>query len=475
MLIRAAEVQGVLWDVRIAGTRIAEMGQLIRCPGEPLIEACGGALLPGLHDHHIHLAATAARRASIPCGPPGVVSTEAFVRALQVPGSGWLRGTGFHESVLGGTLPDVCVLDRIVAHRPVRIQHATGRMWLLNSLALEELLADAPPPPGLERKHGRFTGRLFDEDAWLQEALGSVPPDFMDVSAELARHGVTGITDMSPANGTVMARHFTGQVKAGRLLQSVVLAGSPALSQTPQEHWRLGPLKLHLHEAALPDFDTALALVQSARAQGRTVAVHCVTEVELVFALALLEAGGARRGDRIEHVSVASPDLVERMAGLGLAACVQPHFIAERGDRYLAEVDARHIPDLYRLNTLIEAGIAVAGGSDAPYGSLDPWAAMTAALRRTTPRGTVVGMGEAISPEAALDLYLADPLDFRRIRRIAPGEPADLCLLDRSWSRARHRLDSRDVAATIAKGRLIHQAVDQPPFERLPRADAAAG
>lgn len=474
MLIRDAEVEGQRRDVRIEGGRIAEIGPLTHRPNELVIEARGRALLPGLHDHHIHLAAFAARRGSVECGTPEIIDAEDLTRVLQRPGIGWLRAIGFHESVTGGRLPDAAALDRMVPDRPLRLQHRTGRMWLLNTRALDELLAIAEPPTGMEREGGRFTGRLFDEDAWLQQTLGSLPPDFAEVSAELARHGVTGVTDMSPRNDPVIARHFAQQRSEGRLLQSTVLAGALALADAPQSGWRLGPLKLHLHEAALPDFDEALAFVRAGRSQGRGLAVHCVTEVELVFTLALLDAAGSLPGDRVEHVSVASGELVARMACLGLHACVQPHFIAERGDRYLADVEPRHHGDLYRLHTLLEAGLALAGGSDAPYGSIDPWRAMAAAVSRSTPTGVSIGPGEALTPEQALALYLSDPLDLTRQRRIAPGEPADLCLLDRPWASARSRLDSGDVAATIARGRLVHQRVDQPPLQRLARADAAA-
>lgn len=474
MLIRDAEIFGrKRCDLRIEGARIAEIGSLPASPHELVIDARGGALLPGLHDHHIHLAALAAQRSSVQCGPPQVTDADALFRALQVPGSGWLRAIGFHESVLGGALPDAAMLDRIVPDRPLRLQHRTGRMWLLNSRALDELLAVAAPPPGLERGGNGFTGRLFDEDAWLQRALGSLPPDFGEVSAELARFGVTGVTDMSPRNDAVIARHFAQQRAQGRLVQSPVLAGSLTLAEAEQDGWRLGPLKLHLHEAALPDFDEALGFIRAGHAQGRALAVHCVTEVELVFTLALIEAAGAVPGDRIEHVSVASPELVERMAALGLQTCVQPHFIAERGDRYLADVEPRHHNDLYRLRTFREAGLSMAGGSDAPYGSADPWRAMAAAVSRRTPSGALIGPGEALTPEEALALYLADPLDLSQTRGIAPGRPADLCLLGLPWSEARSRLSSADVTATICAGVLVHQRVDQAPFERLASADAA--
>jgi predicted amidohydrolase YtcJ len=460
MLIRNADIwrQGK-GDIRIAEGRIAAMGQLEPLFGEPALDACGGALLPGLHDHHIHLTALAARRASIPCGPPEVNDAGELAAGLSRPGTGWLRGVGYHECVAG--MLDRHLLDSMVSGRPVRIQHRSGRMWFLNSAALELLPGDAP---GLDRS----TGRLFDEDGWLRQALGSLPPCFASVSAELAAFGITGITDMSPSNDPAMARHFAREQAEGRLRQSYLMAGGLSLDD------RNCLAKLHLHENALPDLDDSVAFVRAAHERGRPVAVHCTTETELVFALAAIEEAGVLSGDRIEHGSILPDHLIDELARLGLKVVVQPHFIAERGDQYLCDVEPGDQPLLYRLQSLADAGIVMAGGSDAPFGAPDPWAAMRAAVSRTTRGGTVMGAEEALTPEAALTLFLADPIELSRERRLEVGAPADLCLLDRPWRDARERLSAADVRTTWIDGSVVHDRVDQAPVERRLRADALA-
>src|SRR5262249_51223630 len=66
-LVRGAEVEGERVDVRIAGDRIAAIAPaLTRRGDEAVLDAHGGALLPGLHDHHLHLFALAAALASTP-------------------------------------------------------------------------------------------------------------------------------------------------------------------------------------------------------------------------------------------------------------------------------------------------------------------------------------------------------------------------------------------------------------------------
>lgn len=460
MLIRNAEIRDHgLADLRMTGAQIVAIGQLAPIDGEPVIDARGGALLPGLHDHHIHLSALAARQASTPCGPPQVNDETELAAALSVPGIGWLRGIGYHESVAG--VLDIVTLDRLAPARPVRIQHRSGRMWFFNSAGLDAILAHTAPPPGLEREHGRYTGRLFDADLWLREALGSVPPALGEVSADLARCSVTGLTDMSPSNDPAIARHFAGEQASGALVQHIVMAGGLALGDRDFTADLLtGPAKMHLHEADFPDYDTAVAFVRAAHDQKRAVAVHCATEAELVFALSVIEAGGATPGDRIEHASVAPDELVAWIARLGLAVVSQPHFIEERGDQYRAAIAAADLPQLYRLRAFIDAGVTLAGGSDAPFGSADPWAAMRAAVSRRTRDGHAIGGAEALSPEEALALFLADPLDLSCERSIETGRAADLCLLDRPWADARLRLSANDVRATLISGRVVHERVD---------------
>ena len=98
------------------------------------------------------------------------------------------------------------------------------------------------------------------------------------------------------------------------------------------------------------------------------MAVHCVTEVELVFTLAAFREAGPFAGDRIEHASVTPDALLEEISALKLIVVAQPHFVAERGDAYRAAIPAEEWPFLYRLRSFKSAGVTLAGGSDAPFG-----------------------------------------------------------------------------------------------------------
>lgn len=457
-LFRDVEVDAVVTDVLVADGLIAQVApRLDPPPAAEVIDGNGGALLPGLHDHHLHLASLAAAMDSIDVGPPAVVDPQRFADTLrrahqQLPAGAWIRATGYHESVAGPL--DRHRLDRIVADRPVRVQDRSGKRWTLNSAALERVDAAAATEPGVRRDTGGTpTGIVERADDWLRRATAATAPDLAAVGARLAACGITGVTDCTPSPDADGPAMLSEAVTRGELPQHVVVTGGGTLvgSDFPARV-TVGPVKLVLDEDALPDLDAFAESIRLAHSARRSVAVHVVTATSLAFALAAWDLAGTRSGDRIEHGSVITPAAVERIAELRLAVVTQPAFIAERGDRYLVDVDEADVAHLYRCASLIAAGVTVAAGSDAPYTDPDPWAAITAAVQRRTRSGVVVGPEERLPLDAALGLYLRDPLDLTRRRRVEPGAPADLCLLDRPLHRSRSVPTADDVVATYRAG-----------------------
>jgi predicted amidohydrolase YtcJ len=466
MLIRGAQLaNGAIADVRIDGTMVAAVARTLPAgPGESVLDAQGAALLPGLHDHHLHLLALASALESLPCGPPYVLSEEQLSARLREraagagrhPG-GWIRGIGYHESVAGDI--DRTWLDRVAPDVPLRIQHRSGRLWIVNSCGLGRLAAvgakpgHATPPSRDELA----SGRLFDADQWLRERLGGQPPSLHRASELLASRGITGVTDAGARNSQGEFRHFIDCRARGELPQKVVVMGDAGLDGAADAGGiRRGPTKLYLRESALPDIEDMCASISRSHACGRPVAVHCVTEAEIVFAATALAAAGGRPGDRIEHASVAPPAVLSLLAERGLTVVTQPNFVRERGDSYLRDVPGPDQPWLYRAAAFLESGIALAAGTDAPLGDPDPWLAMQAAVDRRTLGGRVLGAAEALSPESALALFGGDPLaPGGGSTCVSPGMPADLCLLDRPWTVARLDLAAVRVRATLLDGRIV--------------------
>jgi predicted amidohydrolase YtcJ len=433
---------GPLVDIAVRDGVIVQLEPRLKMRGTEW-DGGGKVILPGLIDHHIHLFATAAQRDSVDLS--GIMTRDALVALLRSaaslkPEGSWIRATGFDETPIG--LPSLADLDDWLPHHPIRIQGRTGALWLLNSRALQQQ-GTGPFPGCVERgPNGALTGRIWRGDAWLRGQLPSAPPSLVALGLELAGFGITAVTDTSATNGPEDGR-LLGQ--AG-LPQRLTLMGTEDLAPSPA--YTLGPVKLMLDDHDLPGISALATRIRAARALGRNVAAHCVTLAELVTYLAALEdAEGAKPGDRIEHGGIIPVDLIASIAAAGLTVVTQPHFIHERGDRYAATVEPRDRPDLYRLRSLIEGGVSVLGGSDAPYGSLDPWAAMRAARDRRSAGGLMIGPDEAISAAEALQLY-AGP-------ETAVGGAADFCLLDCGWDEALADLSAGHVAGTMIGGHIF--------------------
>jgi predicted amidohydrolase YtcJ len=458
LLIRDAELDGrVRADVRISGGAIAEIAPgLTRRPGEPVLDALGGALLPGLCDHHLHLHALAAQAGSVPCGPPAVTGASALAGALAgATGDehGWVRGVGYAETVAGDL--DADAIDRLHARRPVRIQHRSGALWMLNSAAVAALGLAHGHHPGIERdRHGVPSGRLWRADDWLRTRLPrSRPPALAPVGARLAALGITSVTDATPDLDAAALDAVTDALASGAVRQRVRLLGTSIGWRPARTGPTSGPYKIVLADSALPGLDSLIGRIAESHAHGRAVAVHCVTREALLLLLAAFADAGTLRGDRVEHAALVPAESVPVLADLGLRVVTQPGFLAHRGDDFLRDVpEAEHV-DLYRCRSLIEAGVPLAPSSDAPYGPLDPWAVIAAAAARRTPSGCTAGPAERLSTAEALAGYLSDPSDpGGPPRRIRTGVPADLVLLHVPRAVALSGPSAGHVRATVIGG-----------------------
>jgi predicted amidohydrolase YtcJ len=433
VLLRTVELAGTVVDVRVADGAVVEIGgRLPATSDELVVDGDGGRLLAGLHDHHLHVLATAAASASVSVAPDTVPDAAALTRVLRAAATGApVRAIGYHERTAG--MLDRDVLDAMVGDTPVRVQHCTGTLWMLSSAALAGLDPAALADPRVERADdGRATGRIWRGDDLLRSR--AAPPDIDAIGAELGRLGVTAITDATATNDA------TSVAALARLPQRVRVMGPLDLVVADDTGVVLGEVKVLLDDDSLPPLAATIDLVRAAHARARGVAFHCVTLVQLRFAIEVLRVAGVAR-DRIEHASVAPPDAVADLRALGVTVATQPGFLAVRGDDYLRDVDPRDVPALYPIGSLLAAGVPTLGSTDAPYGPLDPWRAMHAAVDRRAASGAVVGAAERIDERAALALFGGEGA-------IAPGRPADLVVVDRS----------REIRLTMIGGRILHRA-----------------
>ncbi|MET0951732.1 MAG: amidohydrolase family protein [Aeromicrobium sp.] len=413
-VLRDCEVRGHRVDVRIDGGDIVAMDARLEptSTDTEVVDARGGALLPGLHDQHVHVLALAADRVSVDCSEGLGVLTQ------HRGATGWLRGVRAHESV------DRHALDLLVPDRPVRVQHRSGGLWMLNSRAVTELADALEEGPDVERdRDGSPTGRLWRYDARLRAALQVGAPagelDLVSIAAEMRGYGLTAVTDATPDLDDTTIE---------------LLRAFPLPTELLGDPDGVSPWKLLLRDHDLPTYVELRDAIAARRP--RPVAVHCVTRESLLLTLAVLDEVGRHPEDRIEHGAVVpSPEALR-----GLTVVTQPAFVTTRGDQYLRDVDSDDVPHLYRYASLLEAGVDVIASSDAPYGPIDPWTVIRAAATRD------LGARERVRPEVVLAGYT-------RGRRVAVGHPADLVLLHTDLPTALDALDAGAVRRTWVAGR----------------------
>ncbi|MCU4185308.1 amidohydrolase family protein [Acidiferrimicrobium sp. IK] len=440
-----------------------------------VVDVEGATLLPGLHDHHVHLRACVAAAGSVQAGPPAVEDAAGMADALAAapagPG-GWVRAVGYHQSVAGNL--DRVSLDQLLASRPVRVQHRSGALWVLNSSGLRaiglldldyenadnELAGVGGIPAGVERDAaGHPTGRLWRLDGWLRERLPDPAPGgdagLSALSSAAATRGVTGWTDATPDRDDLEIEALIDAAARGVIGQRLHLMAplATALNADPAASGSIGPVKVLLDDDRLPAIDDLAASISAAHRKRRRVAVHCVTRVQAVVALAAFEEAGALDGDRIEHGAVLAADQLAQLRRTGLTVVTQPGFVAARGDRYLLDVDRADRADLWRLGSLLTAGVRVAASSDAPLGPWDPWDGVEAATSRRSASGALLGPTEAIGWKAAVGLWSGHAASPWKPRRVAAGQPSDLCAVMPAAGGG-----PPQVVMTVARGVVLHRA-----------------
>lgn len=460
LLLRNVEIYGHgIGDCRIRDGLVTETSPQLRArEDETVVEGRAGALLPGLADHHLHLTAMAARTESLDVS---ALSADTLARELAraTPrADGWIRAVGY-DDVLHGDI-DRHVLDRWNAAIPLRVQHRSGALWVLNSAGIDRLGPAITAHDGIERdSEGRPTGRLWRADALLREALGAKPPSLVAIGRQLAAFGITHVADATP--DAASAEVVIAAAARGELPHRVMVM---TRDTPPIQGHRVGvgPVKLVVADHAPPEFDELVDGIRQAHAESRPVAVHCVTQQALALTLAALDAADPVDGDRIEHCAVADESAVQAIAIRGLRVVTQPTLVTRRGDQYWDRSAPEDRPHLWRYASLLDAGVRVVAGSDAPYGDPDPWTCLRSASHRRTASGRILGPGERVPAPTVLRGLLSPLHDPGGLpRRIEAGEPADLVLLDCPLDDALRLPDSSRVRATLIGGEFVYTKEQQ--------------
>ena len=485
------------------------------------IDVGGRTVLPGLIDAHQHLSWFSEEPLKLNCGQAHTPSLKALRTAVAQAAANlsvgeWIRGVNYDDTKMAeARLLSRDDLDEAAPDHPVIVVHISGHWAVVNSAALACGGFDrhSPDPDGgsLGRASdsGRLDGRLFEmamfNFAFESLAVGPtvVPPFARDVRLQALRKatgvlnaaGITGVGDAlcSPSYITTyhdLLREGGLSVRVNMIIPYIFLDYLENLGLVGGwgNAWvRASGIKIIVdgaiagRTAALtdgyanaPDDHGLLLIAEQAKldriverihASGYQACIHANGDVAIDMALTAIERAqqAAPRPDtrhRIEHCTIIDDALLARMAALKVMALPFTSYIWQHGEK-LRPFYGRRADRMFAHKSFLDAGVAVATGSDHPVGLLSPLMGVQCMVTRRTADGEVVGAAERLSVDEALRVYTvyAAYASFEEHvkGRLAPGYLADAVVLDQDpWDVAPECLADISVDMTIVGGRVVY-------------------
>ncbi len=343
-------------------------------------------------------------------------------------------------------LPDRNLLDKICPANPVFLKRVCGHIGVANSLALEiAKISDKTPDPiggKIDRDiNGQATGILREKAMTYLESFLPEPglKDYQRILKNgldlLSKAGVTSIqTDdfgslnsfkkiYSVYNSLREARELPLRINLQLRLEKLkefkkFISEYPMATGYGDDFLEIGPCKI-LADGSMGARTAALfepysdqvqncglmlydeielrEYVMLAYQQGFQLAIHGIGDktiskiIEIYAELIHLEAeqkginiktAAANLRPRIIHCQITNNQLLKSLAKWGIAVDVQPIFL--NSDLHIAEarLGRERLKGAYAWKTMLNQGIRLAGSSDAPVESYNPFAGIYAAVTR---------------------------------------------------------------------------------------------
>jgi predicted amidohydrolase YtcJ len=492
-----------------------------------VIDFGDAVLTPGLVDCHVHpvmgLDMTRGRDLS---GITDLAAVRALLRAeaAATPAGEWVRGWGLDPNAFGSAPPHRELIDDVVAGRPAVIRLFDAHSALASTAALET--AGITGPRHFDQAaevvcdgRGNPTGLLL-EAAALDLVLKHMPQEtFQERKRRLgelfdsfSRAGLTGIHVMDCGEGTLelLAALENDLAGCGRGLPVRVRVSPWCMPGSGEADWRrlveqvrtargsrweVAGIKLFVDgtvdngtawlfepdshgQSVAPfwpspeEYNRAIRFFAS---QGIPTATHAIGDAGVAAVLAAFEdlpADLPRAPHRIEHLETVPDGLIQRFAGSGLIASMQPshctHYSrADQTDNWSRRLGKERADRGWRSADLRSAGVTLALGSDWPVAPFPPLPILAdAQLRRRSghPDEQPIVPGQALTARQALEGYTSHAAEAAGERTVSGsvtvGKRADFTVFDVDpLSTAPDELAQGHVLATVVNGLLQHCSV----------------
>lgn len=419
-------------SVLTEGDRISLIGDLASCKAAcqgkyELIDLKQKALLPAFIDTHIHFSEYAKRRRQVDLSGLKSISEirarlEEFRKKNPILPQ-WILGGGWDKNLLD--FPDKfnkTFLDEFFPNTPVALFSKDYHSRCCNSAALKAagITASSPDPIGgkiCRDAQSEPSGILLETASELLER--HIVPLNADESRqclaetvpELHEYGLASLHSMEVPTGAELLEEYCRNNHALRVCRHFYLEEFEAMASSGKKSgdgdlwYRLGGLKLFA-DGALGSQTAAMFaeyhgtngsrgilrhseeelvdLIQKAAQKGFATSVHAIGDRAVFTAIqAFQKAKGWKLplAQRIEHVQTIRAEDIPKLKESGIFCAMQPIHLANDVD--MIEKHWPHTKEqAYSFRALLDEGIPLGFGSDAPIESINPFLGIYAAITR---------------------------------------------------------------------------------------------
>jgi predicted amidohydrolase YtcJ len=509
----------------VLGERIVAVGPAAelarRFADAPLTDLGDSVVVPGFNDSHIHPSIVAEDLLNLDVSSSALRSLAELTQrvlgqATATPPGTWIRASRYDDAKMAeGRVLTRWDLDEVAPDHPVLVVQVAGHWAVVNSKALElgglDDTAHDPPGGAYGRDaSGRLNGVLYERAlfAFAYPAVANgetiIPAASLEarlggLEQALAMFHASGLTSLCDALvGPRDLALYQEAERRGLLSARInVLLAYDAFASFDRLKLRTGFGSDRLRIAGIKAFvDGAIggrtcllaepfegtddhgmqttsteqlaAIVRAVHGSGSRLAVHANGDRAISLLLDQIEAAEAELPSpdahhRIEHCSVVTEEILDRMARLGMIGVPFGSYVHYHGGKLLEWYGAARAERMFAHRSFLDRGVAVAGSSDYPCGPFEPLLAMQSCVTRRGSDGAVVGPSQRITPREALALYTTAGADASgeqdRKGRLAPGRLADFAVLGADPTEVPHdEIAAVPVLATYVGGRRVWPA-----------------
>lgn len=481
------------------------------------IDLKGRMATPGLFDAHAHIIGTGVAAAEIEINADRVSSISEIVnlveqRVRESKQGSWVIGQGYDQELLAERRhPARADLDAVSPDHPVILKRSCHHIMSVNSKALElaGITANTPDPDGgtIDRdEHGEPTGVL------RENAMGAiydiVPQPTEDevlekliAGAEIFReHGVTSVADAGFGDGHRIAMqafqraHAAGTLPVRTNLMMIIRDTLDEMIELGihtglGDDWlRIGNAKLYTDGSIggrtarmldayndepenvglwMEDPESMKAQIIKAHKAGFQQGHHAIGDAAITLLLDAYEQAQREYPvknfrPRIEHCSIVSEEMLNRIQAIGAVPIPGTTFLYDMRPVYLANLGEDRVRYAYAMKTFQDRGIVAAASTDAPVSLVNPMIGIQMMMTRVDRNGDEIFPEERLSLEDAIKAYTWNGAYSTNTEHekgsLEPGKLGDVTIFETDL-RSVDPLSLKDVRCdyTIADGKVVHE------------------